>query len=504
MIKILHLYQELSPGGALRAGLAIAKYSSKLGEYEHRFMRIDPGSPNPHGLELIRASGFEAVVPKNDQEVTSQIESADIVQVHWWNSPEMNLFLRRPLPATRMIGWFHVGGHVAPQVILAEHLNYFDRSIACSPHTALSPSFMNLAPLERLNRTNMIYGPADFERLHGIEPKAHAGFNVGYIGTVDFLKMHPDFVELHTGLNIPGLKVIVCGVGGALHTLQEQIREQRLEHIFEMRGQVDNIREILEICDVYGYPLCPQTYAASELTLQEAMYAGVPPVVFPYGGVRELVIDNFSGLMVRSGAEYRSAIEHLSRDVADRKRISNNARNYAQQIFGAENAAIKFDQLYQELVVQPKQRKVFQSLKPIARNPQLAAEGAALFIESLAGQHPEFEQSYLSQSPIEQRSADEEISKMHTLLFTGGVLPYRNKFQDDAFLRYWSGIGYYARGEFVGALAELVDAYNLGLTQWRVALRVVRAAERLGRADFIEQTKALIEMVPQELRSSVI
>ena len=503
MIKLLHLFQELSPGGALRAGLAIAKYSSNIGGYQHRFMRIDPGPPNAAGVELVRQQGFEAVIPIDDAQINAQIEAADIVHFHWWNSPEMNLFLRRPLPAARMIGWFHVGGHVAPQVILPEHIAYFDRAVACSPHTALAPAFMQLAPLERINRTTMIYGPADFERLIGIEPKAHTGFNVGYIGTVDFLKMHPDFVELHSGLNIPGLKVIVCGHGGALQTLQEQIAAQRLEHIFEIRGQVDDIRSVLEICDVYGYPLCPQTYAASELTLQEAMYAGIPPVVFPYGGVRELVIDNFTGLVVRSTAEYRSAIEHLYRDLADRKRISNNARNYAQQIFGAENAAIKFDALYQELVAQPKHQHRFLVVNPIKRNDQLPAEGAALFIESLAGQHPEFERSYLSQSTIDQRSADEAIARMHTLLFTGGVLPYRNRFQDDPFLRYWSGVGYYARGDYMAALAELVDAYNLGLTQWRVALRVVRAAEHLGRADFIEQTKGLIELVPQELRSAV-
>ena len=503
MIKILHLFQELSPGGALRAGLAIAKYSSKLGEYEHRFMRIDPGRPNSIGVDLVRQQGFEAIIPADDAQISAQIESADIVHIHWWNSPEMNLFLRRPLPAARMIGWFHVGGHVAPQVILPEHIAYFDRAVACSPHTALAPAFMQLAPLERINRTSMIYGPADFERLHGTQPKPHSGFNIGYIGTVDFLKMHPDFVELHAGLNIPALKVIVCGHGGALQALQEQIIAQRLEHIFEIRGQVDDIRSVLEICDVYGYPLCPQTYAASELTLQEAMYAGVPPVVFPYGGVRELVFDNFSGLVVRSAAEYRSALEHLYRDVADRKRISQNARNYAQQIFGAENAAIKFDALYQELVAQPKQRHFFATINPVKRNQQVIAEGAALFIESLGGQHSEFEASYLAQSNDDQRSADEKIAKMHTLLFSGGVLPYRNRFQDDPFLRYWSGVGYYARGEYMGALAEFVDAFNLGLTQWRVALRVVRAAEHAGRADFIEQTKALIELVPQELRATI-
>jgi len=49
------------------------------------------------------------------------------------------------------------------------------------------------------------------------------------------------------------------------------------------------IKPVIETFDVYGYPLCADTYASGELNLQEVMYAGVPPVVFPYGGVKGLV-----------------------------------------------------------------------------------------------------------------------------------------------------------------------------------------------------------------------
>ena len=65
----------------------------------------------------------------------------------------------------------------------------------------------------------------------------------------------------------------------------------------EIRGPVENIRTELEGFDVFGYPLVEDTYATSEKALQEAMWVGVPPVIFGYGGLCDLVEHDRTGLV---------------------------------------------------------------------------------------------------------------------------------------------------------------------------------------------------------------
>lgn len=90
-----------------------------------------------------------------------------------------------------------------------------------------------------------------------------------------------------------------------------------------------------------GYPLCLDTYAASELNLQEAMFAGIPPVVFPHGGIQLLVKHNETGLVVHSNQEYRDAIAYLYNNPSERLRLGANAAEYSKRHFGARNNAPK-------------------------------------------------------------------------------------------------------------------------------------------------------------------
>ena len=45
-------------------------------------------------------------------------------------------------------------------------------------------------------------------------------------------------------------------------------------------GKIDNIEPYLAVFDIFAYPLNPNHYGTAEQVLQEAMAAGVVPVVF--------------------------------------------------------------------------------------------------------------------------------------------------------------------------------------------------------------------------------
>ncbi|MGL6281475.1 MAG: glycosyltransferase, partial [Microcoleaceae cyanobacterium] len=188
--------------------------------------------------------------------------------------------LRSPLPAMRLLTWFHVAGNQPPQIIPEKLIHFSDFALCSSPYTADLPLFQNLPADLCQTKTGMVYDTTDFQRLGEINLRQHQGFNVGYIGTVDLVKMHPNYVPMSAKINIPQVKFIVCGHGND-HHLKYQAEQLGVSTKFDWRGYVEDIKSVIEILDIFGYPLCEDNYSTAELVLQEAMYAGVPPVISP-------------------------------------------------------------------------------------------------------------------------------------------------------------------------------------------------------------------------------
>jgi glycosyltransferase involved in cell wall biosynthesis len=77
---------------------------------------------------------------------------------------------------------------------------------------------------------------------------------------------------------------------------------------------------------VFGYPLAPDTSAASELALEEAMYGAI---VLAPAAVRRHIIDGETGFVARSGDEHVRAIAYLNDHPEQRTRIGNAAHDFA-------------------------------------------------------------------------------------------------------------------------------------------------------------------------------
>ncbi|MBW4576821.1 MAG: glycosyltransferase [Aphanothece sp. CMT-3BRIN-NPC111] len=185
----------------------------------------------------------------------------------------------------------------------------------------------------------MVYDAADLARVSCVRSKAPNTFNVGYIGTVHFLKMHPNYVAMSAMIDIPDVQFIVCGREDNYDLLKQQAQKLGVTETFDFRGYVEDIKSVIETLDVFGYPLCEGNYSTAELVLQEVTYAGVPPVIFPYGSAQRTVMHNHTGLIVNTELEYKEAIEYLYRHPEEQARLGCNAKEYAQRTFGAENAA---------------------------------------------------------------------------------------------------------------------------------------------------------------------
>ena len=512
MTTILHIIQQLSLGGGTRTLVATSRHSALLGAFRHRVLSLRSGAPE--AIALARSAGIHVVDAPDTAATWREMAGADLVQVEWWNSPEMQALLHQELPPMRLLFWHHVCGDGAPQIITPQLASMADVNVATNPWTARElPVFRDLPPDDRSQRVAWVIPGAEFDRLKGVTARAHQGFKVGYIGTVDFVKMHRRYVPMSAAVRIPEARFVVCGAGGALETLRAEARELGASARFDFQGFVSDIKPVIEELDVYGYPLCPDTYASGELNLQEIMYAGVPAVVFPHGGIRGLIEHDKTGLVVNTEAEYRDAIEHLYHHPEERKRLGEAARTHARQHFGAQNAAREMNPLYARLLRQPKRARAWGCRPdrpsweaPVAVLDLLdlppATAGARLFLEGMGDSaDPAFVTSLTAPSPDALLAAEEVISHCSTLVrspFSGGISNYRAAFPEDGWLRLWSGLVLRQEGRLPAAISEFAAALDRGCHHWRVGWYIAQTAAQHGDTKLAEQAvRAVLQSMPE-------
>jgi glycosyltransferase involved in cell wall biosynthesis len=501
MVRVLNIIESLSLGGAARTVFGTAKYSSNGGLFEHSIVSLAPHKDDAAAHVLATASGMIIEHPDNHSALLKLIAEHDIVLLQWWNSPEMDNFVRTALPPCRLAAWIHVGGHHDPQSVPPTLMHMLDFTIAGSPYTLESPAFASLAPDVRAAKTAMVYDATDFARLEGVRRVPHDGFNIGYIGTVDFSKMHPNFIQMSAAVRIPDARFVVCGPGGDQATLKAQAAQIGRVGDFDVRGMVHDIGAVLSILDAYGYPLCEDNYAAAELNLQEVMFCGIPPVVFPYGGVKHLVMNDFTGYVVHSEREYAQALEHLYKSPEDRERIGRNAQVYACQIFGAEHAARRLNPVL-DCIMRLEKRPHSPPTELGSIPATSISSGAQRFLDSLGNSRDLFLDTLEPSGAQALFHADNRIVHASALMKRSGIRSYRSFYTSDPFLCFWSGLAKFGDGQLVDALVEFSEALKLRFPHWRAWWYAAVLAQRLGQVDLARQSLAQVRALAPEFREA--
>src|SRR5205085_2103443 len=70
------------------------------------------------------------------------------------------------------------------------------------------------------------------DRAPALAPRPHPTFTVGYVGTVDPVKLHPGFVALSAGVAVPEARFVVCGDGAARDALRRDAARRGLADRF--------------------------------------------------------------------------------------------------------------------------------------------------------------------------------------------------------------------------------------------------------------------------------
>lgn len=465
MSLVLHVIGRATLGGAGRLAVTTAALDDG---HEHRMLTLCPAAEGI--VELLDFEGVPVIAAPGPDAMAAEVAAADIVLVHWWNSPEVGEFLRADLPPMRLIVWSMVGGDTAPQMITPELVRRADRMVVVTPFTLGLPVITGVD-------ASLIEPLIAKGRIGYSERVAHDDFAVGYIGTVDPVKMHPEFVSLCADIDVPDARFVVCGMGDGFAAISLQAQEMGIAERFELRGFISEPDPVFAELDVFGYPLCPGNYSGTEMVLMEALLAGVPPVVLPYGGVPTTVNDGVTGIVAADEAAYARGVELLARDPELRARLAGEGRRVAAERWSPETFEVAWIDAFDEILKGPKSTGAWPGDE--------GAGGAEKFIAHL-GASPERDLFAASLQPAEiseAMSADAAIVELPTVFARsdGGVLDYRRAYQDDSHLRLWAGLVLSGTGSRVLAAGELAQARRMGIDDRRVTPRIEAISGALAR-----------------------
>jgi len=478
--RVVHLIRQIAAGGSSQAALLAARFTPGV---QPTLVSLVPAAEPD--LSAAREAGLELISAPSSSQLHQMLADDDLVHIHFWNNPDLYRVLRGAWPPARVLVWSTVAGHHPPQILPPQMVAWADAVAVTSPISLELPALAEAPP----SSVHVVSASADAAAWEVIPPQPHDGFYVGYLGTVDFAKLHPEFVALCAGVNVPGVRFLVAGLGGAYDQLREQARALGVDVRFELRGFVKSAGAYLVELDVFGYPLAPGNYATSELALQEAQLMGVPPVVFDQPSMRHVVQHNHTGLLVATASDYCQAIEYLYHHPAERARLSANARAYGQQHFSPARMGEQFAAIYAALLRRPKRARTWPA--GVEAGPWLAA---AAFVDSLSGAAPQFEASLLAGDEAALRADQiiEQSDRLMTAPASGGMMDWRRSFPNDAWLRVWAGLALLGQGRPALALAEFHQSRRLGLKLWRVDWHMVRAARACAAPEVAEAALARV------------
>lgn len=359
-MQVLHITAHIGGGvGKALSGL-VAQASVSGSEVLHLIVSLEEPEKSQF-VDRVRGYGGEVIVRPSMDRLEKLIRDSDIVQLEWWNHPATikHLCSLSKLPI-RLLTWSHVSGLHNPiipkQLILASH-----RFLFTSRCSFEAKGVMSLIP-ELGDRLDVVSSSGGFFELPEVRPEADEHIAVGYIGSMNFAKLHPRYIDYLSAVEIPGFRVRMIGDLTNQDVLNQQCDSSGKTGMLEFRGYSTDVASELAAINVLAYLLNPEHYGTTENALLEAMAMGIVPIVLDNPAECQIVDDHNTGLIVRSPVEFAEAIQWLLNNPDDRQRLGSQAAKSVRERFSVEKMEASLNSHYREILSMEKRKIVFSEI----------------------------------------------------------------------------------------------------------------------------------------------
>jgi glycosyltransferase involved in cell wall biosynthesis len=421
-MKIVHLTAHLGGGIGKAVSDLVVNAPAIDDEIVHQVVSFEK-TQKTFFSRRIEESGVEIIVQPDHDILCRLINDADIVQLEWWNHPAtLKALCRQPLPPMRLIIWCHVSGLFNP-IIPPTLIQTADRFLFTSPCSYDSQAVKSFQASQR-DKLAVVSSCGGFNHLSRQQVDAGNGISVGYFGSLNFSKLHPDYIQFLKAATIPGLTVKMIGDVINEEELELQCQFYRCETRLEFAGYAKDPGETLSSLNVLAYLLNPEHYGTTENALLEAMAMGVVPIVLDNPAERHIVEHLQTGLVVRNAIEFNEALHWLDRNPDEHMRISETAAKSVRKRYTKENLVSSMHVHYMDVMAGEKKNTPFTTI--------FGKTSAQWFLSCQA--HPSIF--------VNNKKAVHEISPyaMHGLFEQnkGTVYHFSNYFPDDRQLKVWA------------------------------------------------------------------
>jgi glycosyltransferase involved in cell wall biosynthesis len=362
MINILHITPHFG-GGVGTVLFSLISELHKIPNYHHEIVSLEYA--NSKAKEWGAQNGvtiYEEVSP-TDIYLHQKMQYVDIVHLHFWNHPLLYHLLHSFAgKRARVIIWSHVNGHHAPYLFNDYILDFPLLFVTSTPYSSTQKNIIQKKIEWKKEHFRCVHSCSDINEFDGIIPVEHEKFNVGYIGTVDYSKMHHRFLDICEKINIPDVHFIVVG-GDSQEDIYNDTEKKRIVDKFSFTGKVDDIKKKLAFFDLFFYPLNRKNYGTGEQVLIEAMSAGIPQVVFSDGPEEYVVQDGITGFVVDDEEDFVVAVKKLYKDRRLLKKMSLASKRYAKENFTINKSVTAWISIYNEALEKDKEKCIFKQLK---------------------------------------------------------------------------------------------------------------------------------------------
>jgi len=306
-------------------------------------------------INKIRDCGGKVIECPTKDKLENLMEKSDVVQLEYINNPVIFKYLcTMEIPSIRLLVWSHNNGLYNPIIPdkLIKNSHKFIVTSACG--------YWNMYPNDLYSyfadNSGCVYSSGGFEEFSEIK-RDYKNMSVGYFGSTNFSKMHPNYSDFINAIDIPNFKVKIIG---DLHN--KDILEKQSDR-FEFTGFIPNIIEELRSINVLAYILNPSHYGTTENSLIECMSMGIVPIVLNnYNAEKYIIKDKVTGIVVNSPKEFAEKVKSLLENPKELQIIGNNASKFVNELFSIENTIYGLNKYYQEVMKMEKRTINFKSI----------------------------------------------------------------------------------------------------------------------------------------------
>ncbi|WP_227816943.1 glycosyltransferase family 4 protein [Nitrogeniibacter aestuarii] len=379
-------------------------------------------------VDHARAHGARVVCAPDARSLDTLVREADVVQLEWWHHPLVARWMGATAhPPMRLVVWSHVSGLGLP-TFPSRFLTLPHRFLFSSTCSLDAPAVRQLSDEARA-RLGVVFSSGGFDDLPEAPRRGDdTPLRTGYVGTLNFAKLHPDLMDFVAAVRIPDFRLALVGDPTTADALHTEARARGLTSRLDVRGFTHDIAGTLSHFDVLAYLLNPQHYGTAENALLEAMAMGVVPVVLDNPAERQLVEHERTGLIVRTPSEFADAMDRLATTPGLRATLSAQAAAYVRKRFDIAVTANALHAHYAAVLDEDKRSIDFRSV--------FGTTPAQWF---MACQHPDtWTPDALGRAGTGSAHAQLEATK-------GSVFHYRDHFPEDAQLAGWARQAEHAR-----------------------------------------------------------